>query len=635
MKIFVGISVDMDSGYSRHITCNHILYKYKNETTIKNEEKFINDINNLFNILNKFNMFKCTTIFVNEPESQISEYHYELLKQFTDKGCEIGLHSHLNHPYSFNSNNICEVSNNFEDYIGNGILIPKHNLELFLKKSNSNQKYIYSFKAGNHVISNNVLYQLIKYNFLIDTSYIYETSAITNIDNVKYYFYDYKNICFENSLFMINNILEIPETLPNLYCVKKYINECTKNNKDCYLRFQVHQWDYKVLNVFLDELICYFKSNNLNYEQKNIYEMYNNYMLNNNLELKLPVETNLYFSETINHLSKLGDINDFKINSFVEDNNVKFKLLSVNNKKCFVYLMPYLEFIKKNSSNNIDIDRKIYKIKINFKSEHVINKIKYFNGEFDCFIDINSSEGNYEISTIINYYNLNNDNYPHLEFIYDEKYKENTIIINNIEIISDNLNINDYNMVLCNYLKSIINSINIAIYYGSRINNNFILDNLDIFAIEYITSNFEKNISLMEGFAGIGQVSHILNLLGYKNCKINDIDISRIEVSNQINKYFNNNNTIINDTFENINFENIDLVFSINCAGIYGINNDLIKNKIKQIINYGTKILLKQTHKEVNNPLYYTDFFNICNDVVINENFCKKQINNYFYIFYK
>ena len=570
----------MDSVYSRFISCNGVLNKCITDKVIDKETKALNDLNIIFEHFKQLNVFSGTTLFINEAESRITQYHKNMLEKFVNNGCEIGLHSHLNHPYSFNSDSNTTISNNIEDYIGNGILIPKTNIELFLENINAKQKIIYAYKGGNHIVNDNLLNLLYELNFIIDTSHIHYEN------NLEYT----TKLCFNC------NLLEFPEILPNLNSIEQHINNCEQNNDDCYIRLQTHQWDHEMFNPFLSSLINYLNINNKNYKFCSIYTMYENYMLKNNLQQITPIRIKYHFSHTIDTIQKLGDIYDYKMQTFLDETNnvIKYKIGLTQGKCCYLYFTPKLSFINNNSCKNDvnKLSRKPYKITFNIETKCNINKVRFFNGEESILTDvINNSV---EIICTINYYNTH-DNYPYFEFLYESNEPENEIIIFNPEIETINFNIELCNKFILHSCLKLFNLGNnsFANYYSERIKNNFILDGRDITMCSYILNNINKNAIIIELFAGIGQLSHALNLLGFKNCLINDIDAGRGYISNYINEDLHNSCETIIDNFINIDYKikNIEYILCVNSVGLYGEHMILFEKYIIEMLNNNLKII--------------------------------------------
>ena len=77
-------------------------------------------------------------------------------------------------------------------------------------------------------------------------------------------FYDDTNIKLGTEPFFIkctngNTILEIPEIRYNK--VINHINECEKNNNLCFIKLQIHHWEYDKLIPHFDLLINIKKLN--------------------------------------------------------------------------------------------------------------------------------------------------------------------------------------------------------------------------------------------------------------------------------------------------------------------------------------------------------------------------------------
>ena len=79
------------------------------------------------------------------------------------------------------------------------------------------------------------------------------------------------------------------------------------------------------------------------------------------------------------------------------------------------------------------------------------------------------------------------------------------------------MNIEDFNTKCCEILKNINKKDGLYDYYQNKINCKEILNNDDQLLAEYFINNVNKNSNMLEIAAGIGQLSHYLNLNGFNN----------------------------------------------------------------------------------------------------------------------
>jgi hypothetical protein len=256
MKVYIGFSVDMDRAYCN---CNaHGQFIPKTHPEHKNilaqKQNFIKYTNKLITYFEKNKYNQSVTWFVNEADYTISVFHNEILKRCSDSG-ELGLHTHLNSgKFNAEAFNMSENRNDWEQV---GIKDANANINAFINYNN------FIYKAGNH-IRNDVLFDTLADNlFSIDTTMDINNK---NFENDKMY-YDDTNIPIGTEPFLINCknkgvILEIPEI--RVHKIIDHIKACETNNNLCFIKIQIHHWQYDELIPEFDRIIQQIQ--NLQYE---------------------------------------------------------------------------------------------------------------------------------------------------------------------------------------------------------------------------------------------------------------------------------------------------------------------------------------------------------------------------------
>jgi hypothetical protein len=293
MKVYLGFSVDMDRAYSncnchgQLIPKNHKDYK----KIMDHKDNFIHYTNKLLEYFEKNNYNKSVTWYVNEADYSISLYHNDILKKCANSG-ELGLHTHLNSK-KFNAESY-NMSCRRVDWERVGINNANKNINRFLDYNN------FIYKAGNH-IRNDVLFDALSDNlFSIDTTMDINNK---NFENGRLY-YDDTNIPIGCEPFFIHSknngvILEIPEI--RVTKVINHIKSCEKQNNLCFIKLQIHHWQYNELIPEFDKLIKNIKDLKYDLEfidlrqmQKIFFEKKHKLLeekIKNNIKEKIPNDT--------------------------------------------------------------------------------------------------------------------------------------------------------------------------------------------------------------------------------------------------------------------------------------------------------------------------------------------------------
>jgi hypothetical protein len=145
-------------------------------------------------------------------------------------------------------------------------------------------------------------------------------------------------------------------------------------------------------------------------------------------------------------------------------------------------------------------------------------------------------------------------------------------------------------------------------YYQSRLKNDCFFNEDDELIINYFQNNVNKNNKIIEIAAGIGQVSHYLNNNNFNNITINEYDNKRFNLAKFINNKLKNNCLFINDKYQNINLSNYDYIFTMNAVSSH-MNNTTGINVLKNAINNGAKLIIKEGYFGTENDTTITDIF--------------------------
>jgi|TARA_B110000046_G_scaffold23865_1_gene22871 hypothetical protein len=268
MKVYIGFSVDMDRAYFDCNTDGKFIPKshpdYKKIQAYK--DNFIQYTNKLLTYFENNKYHKSVTWFVNEADFLISVFYNDILKRCSESG-ELGLHTHLNSKrFNAGSYNMSENGNDWEDV---GIKNANKNISALLKYKN------FIYKAGNH-IRNDVLFDVLADNlFSIDTTQVIndgswkcnecerrfislEDKKCSCKSNEGITLFNDTNISLGSEPFLIKCknggvVLEIPEI--RVGKVLKHVKECEENKKLCFVKLQIHHWQYVDLVPKFDELI--------------------------------------------------------------------------------------------------------------------------------------------------------------------------------------------------------------------------------------------------------------------------------------------------------------------------------------------------------------------------------------------
>jgi glycosyltransferase involved in cell wall biosynthesis len=264
-KVYIGFSVDMDRAYSGYDTYGNLISKsHEKYLEFQNYAiDFVNKTHKLIEYFYKKNSSNSVTWFVNEADFNISKYYPDLLNNCIHFGGELGLHTHFNSKrFSDSLNTMSENSIDWEEF---GIIEPTRRLEEFKADK------IVLFKSGNHLRNDNMFSSLTRLGYRVDVTMGIDRNLI--IDGIS--FGDDRGIKIGDEPFFIktNNgaMLEIPES--NTGKALLHARECAKNNKLCFIKLQIHHWQFDELTPEFDKFIDRLKFEGFDVEFVSLMEM--------------------------------------------------------------------------------------------------------------------------------------------------------------------------------------------------------------------------------------------------------------------------------------------------------------------------------------------------------------------------
>ena len=467
MQVYIGFSVDMDRAYSDY-NChgNKIPITHKQFDKYQTLKKdFIELTNKLFDYYDINNYSQSVTWYVNEADYHLSLYYDDILKKCCKKG-ELGLHTHLNSK-KFNAESY-NMSSNKNDWEITGLIEPNNKINKYLNYNN------FIYKAGNHIRCNELFDALSDNGFSIDTTMDINNKNFEN----GHLFYDDTNIIIGSEPFFIkcnngNSILEIPEIRVDK--VISHIKECEKLDNLCFIKLQIHHWQYDELIPQFDKLFAQIK---LKYDMEFV---------------DLRTMQKLYFKKILDNLNTylLNKISDLLLN------DTYYRSLKTVISKDFLELSIWL-------FNNVDKRSKI---------------IELFAGIGQCSLFL------YELgfsNLTISDFDSNRCN-----FYKQLHYNRNT----NTICRDCNLDYNNINSLVSDYYHVNLNNYDV-VFFGNAINSS-LCDKLDVQINkyqEYLDANKLLIIHKKYG-SGVKEFTYLLdNLKNYNIIKsFNDYLVLKIK----------------------------------------------------------------------------------------------------------
>ena len=168
------------------------------------------------------------------------------------------------------------------------------------------------------------------------------------------------------------------------------------------------------------------------------------------------------------------------------------------------------------------------------------------------------------------------------------------------------MDIKDFNIKCCEILKNIKEEDGLYGYYNGRIKNKEVVNIDDQLLIKYFIENVDKKCNILEIAAGIGQLSHYLNLNGFNNITINECDKKRLQLASKLNNELNNNCKIIHSKYQSLDLNNYDYIFTLNGVSSHlGNLNDL--PIFEKFLDNDKKIILKEGYFGKTGDTSFTD----------------------------
>lgn len=168
------------------------------------------------------------------------------------------------------------------------------------------------------------------------------------------------------------------------------------------------------------------------------------------------------------------------------------------------------------------------------------------------------------------------------------------------------MDIKDFNIKCCEILKNIKEEDGLYGYYNGRIKKNEVLNIDDQLLIKYFLENVDKKCNILEIAAGIGQVSHYLNLNGFNNITINECDKKRLGLVCKLNNELCNNCITSLNKYQTIDLNNYDFIFTLNGVSSHlGNLNDL--PIFEKFLDNDKKIILKEGYFGKTGDTSFTD----------------------------
>ena len=156
------------------------------------------------------------------------------------------------------------------------------------------------------------------------------------------------------------------------------------------------------------------------------------------------------------------------------------------------------------------------------------------------------------------------------------------------------MEIKDFNIKCCEILKNIKKEDGLYDYYNRKIKNKEVVNYDDQLLIKYFIENVDKKCNILEIAAGIGQVSHYLNLNAFNNITINECDKKRLQLASKLNNELNNNCITNLNKYQSLDLNNYDYIFTLNGVSSHlGNLNDLPIFKKKDILEKQVILLLQ------------------------------------------
>jgi hypothetical protein len=168
------------------------------------------------------------------------------------------------------------------------------------------------------------------------------------------------------------------------------------------------------------------------------------------------------------------------------------------------------------------------------------------------------------------------------------------------------MDIEQFNIKCCEILKNIKEEDGLYGYYNERINNKEVLNIDDQLLIKYFIENVDKKCNILEIAAGLGQLSHYLNLNEFNNITINECEKKRLGLVCKLNNELGNNCITNLNKYQSLDLNNYDYIFTLNGVSSHlGNLNDL--PIFENFLDNGKKIILKEGYFGKTGDTSFTD----------------------------
>ena len=142
----------------------------------------------------------------------------------------------------------------------------------------------------------------------------------------------------------------------------------------------------------------------------------------------------------------------------------------------------------------------------------------------------------------------------------------------------------------------------IGIDFLNKINKGIILDEEELYFIEYIHNNYSKKSHILDFKPGFGQISIALKKLGFNNIEICNNNNKEYALIKELISKFNFNIKVYNLDYREHDLEKYGLVFSFNAkSSHYGVNDYYF---ISELINKNKDVILMNGRYGIDNLIF-------------------------------
>lgn len=154
------------------------------------------------------------------------------------------------------------------------------------------------------------------------------------------------------------------------------------------------------------------------------------------------------------------------------------------------------------------------------------------------------------------------------------------------------MNIKDFNEKCHDFLKNIKEEDGLYNYYQHKLyTDKNIFNERELIFIKYFMEKVDKKCKILEIGAGLGSLSHYLNLNGFNNITINEFDKKRMDLAKLLNNKFKNSCNLAFIDFKKMKLHEYDYIFCVNGKTTYLGSKQYIPI-FEKIIEQGVKLIL-------------------------------------------